>query len=82
LRVALAPIGLFRLVIGLGQGFQWLAAQELVDVILMQDASSRFVRGSVDSKAKTLALLRGDMTTTIAPFSVCQRRSPTLSGTR
>ncbi len=36
----------------------------------MADASDRFIGGSVDLKAKALTLLRGDITTVVAPFSI------------
>ena len=65
--------GLFHPVFGLVEGFQWLPEKELVEVIAREDASSRFIGGCVDLKAKTLTLLRGDMTAVIAPFATFQK---------
>jgi len=62
--------GLFHPVFGLVEGFQWLPHEELVEVIAKEDASSRFIGGCVDLVAKTLTLLRGDMTAVIAPFAI------------
>src|SRR5271166_6315792 len=52
-----ALIGLFHPVFGLGEGFQWLPREELVEVITRDDAADRFIGGSVDAKAKTLTLV-------------------------
>ena len=60
---------LFHPVFGLVEGFQWLPEEELVEVIAKEDASSRFIGGCVDLVTKTLTLLRGDMTTVIAPLA-------------
>jgi hypothetical protein len=38
--------------------------------VTRDDASDRFIGGSVDSKAKTLTLLRGDIEVMVAPFSL------------
>jgi len=65
-----ALLGLFHPVFGLGEGFQWLPKAELVEAITRDDAAERFLGGSVDLKAKTLTLLRGDMTAVVAPFSL------------
>jgi DNA-binding Xre family transcriptional regulator len=65
-----ALVGLFHPVFGLVDGFQWLPKEELVEVITRDDASDRFIGGSVDLKAKTLTLLRGDITAVVAPFSL------------
>jgi len=65
-----ALVGLFHPVFGLVDGFRWLPKEELVDVITRDDASGRLIGGSVDTKAKTLTLLRGDMTVVVAPFSL------------
>jgi hypothetical protein len=65
-----ALLGLFHPVFGLGEGFQWLLKQELVEAITRDDASERFIGGSADLKAKTLTLLRGDITAVVAPFSL------------
>jgi hypothetical protein len=65
-----ALLGLFYPVFGLVEGFQWLPKDEMVKAIMMADASGRFIGGSVDPKAKTLTLLRGDITAVVAPFSI------------
>ena len=65
-----ALLGLFHPVFGLVEGFQWLPKEELVDAITRDDASDRLIGGCVDSRAKTLTLLRGHMETVVAPFSI------------
>ena len=65
-----ALVGLFHPVFGLVEGFRWLAGEELLEAITRDDASDRFIGGSVDHQAKTLTLLRGDMTAVVAPFSM------------
>jgi hypothetical protein len=65
-----ALLGLFHPVFGLGEGFQWLPREELVEAITRDDAADRFIGGSVDPKAKTLTLLRGDIEAIVAPFSL------------
>jgi hypothetical protein len=65
-----ALVGLFHPVFGLVEGFQWLPKEELVEAITRDDATDRFIGGSVDLKAKTLTLLRGDITVVVAPFSL------------
>jgi hypothetical protein len=65
-----ALLGLFHPVFGLVEGFQWLPTEELVEAITRDDASDRFIGGSVDPKAKALTLLRGDITAVVAPFSL------------
>jgi hypothetical protein len=62
-------LGLFHPVFGLGEGSRLLPAPELIEAITTKDAADRFVGGSVDRKAKTLMLLRGDITAIVAPFS-------------
>lgn len=64
-----ALVGLFHPVFGLGEGFQWLPKEELVEALTRNDAADRFLGGSVDHRAKTLTLLRGDVTAVVAPFS-------------
>ena len=68
-----ALLGLFHPVFGLVEGFQWLPKEELVEVITRDDASDRFIGGSVDPKAKTLTLLRGDIEAVVAPFAIFQK---------
>jgi hypothetical protein len=65
-----ALLGLFRPVFGLVEGFHWLPGEELVEAITNEDAAERFIGGSVDAKAKTLTLLRGDVEAVVAPFSL------------
>jgi hypothetical protein len=65
-----ALLGLFHPVFGLVEGFQWLPKHELVEVVTRDDASDRFIGGSVDSTAKTLTLLRGNIEVMVAPFSL------------
>jgi hypothetical protein len=65
-----ALLGLFHPVFGLVEGFQWLPKEELVDAITREDAADRFIGGGVDAKAKTLTLLRGDITAMVAPFTL------------
>jgi hypothetical protein len=67
-----ALLGLFHPVFGLVEGFQWLPKEELVEVITRDDASDRFIGGSVDPRAKTLTLLRGDIEAVVAPFAIFQ----------
>jgi hypothetical protein len=67
-----ALLGLFHPVFGVVGGFRWLPKEELVEVIARADASDRFIGGSVDPKAKTLTLLRGDIEAVVAPFAIFQ----------
>jgi hypothetical protein len=67
-----ALLGLFHPVFGLVEGFQWLPKEELLEAITREDAAERFIGGSVDTKAKALTLLRGDMETLVAPFAIFQ----------
>jgi DNA-binding Xre family transcriptional regulator len=65
-----ALLGLFHPVFGLVEGFHWLAKEELVEAMTRDDAADRFIGGSVDLKAKTLTLLRGNLQAVVAPFSL------------
>jgi hypothetical protein len=65
-----ALLGLFHPVFGVVEGFQWLPTDELIEVIIVDDASDRFIGGSVDLKSKTMTLLRGDITALYVPFSL------------
>jgi hypothetical protein len=65
-----ALVGLFHPVFGLVEGFHWLGKEDLVEAITRDDAADRFIGGSVDHQAKTLTLLRGDVTVVVAPFSL------------
>jgi hypothetical protein len=65
-----ALLGLFHPVFGLVEGFHWLSHAELVEVITREDACDRFIGGSVDARAKTVTLLRGDLAAIVAPFAI------------
>lgn len=65
-----ALFGLFHPVFGLVEGFQSLPKEELVEAITREDAPSRFIGGSIDHTARTLTLLRGDITAVVGPFSL------------
>jgi hypothetical protein len=65
-----ALLGLFDSpVFGLIEGFHWLPSDELIAALMRDDASDRFIGGSVDPKAKALTLLRGNLKTVVVPFS-------------
>ena len=68
-----ALLGLFHQVFGLVEGLRWLPRSELVEAIARDDSADRFIGGSVDRKAKILTLLRGDITTLLAPFRLFSR---------
>jgi hypothetical protein len=68
-----ALLSIFHPIFGLVEGFQWLPKDELVDVITRDDASDRFLGGSVDAKAKTLTLLRGNIEAVVASFAMFQK---------
>jgi hypothetical protein len=65
-----ALLRLFHPVFGLIDEFRWLPRSELIAVITRDDSSDRFIGGSVDLKAKALALLRGNLEMVVAPFSL------------
>ena len=65
-----ALVGLFYPVFGLVEGFRWLPKEQMVEAITSDDASDRVIGGSVDSKAKTVTLVRGNIEALVAPFSV------------
>ena len=79
-----ALLGLFHPVFGLGGESRWLRPAELVAAITADDSADRFIGGSVDLKAKTVALVRGDITAVVAPFRLFgrsgDRRRPTFRG--
>ena len=54
-------------------GMKWLPTSELLEAITADDSSDRFIGGSVDRKAKTLTLLRGDITAIVAPSRIFPR---------
>jgi hypothetical protein len=68
-----ALLGLFNRVHGLVDGFRWLPSDELVAVIVRDDAADRIIGGIVDSKAKAIALLRGNLKTIVAPVSLFEK---------
>ncbi len=55
-------------VVGPGEGSRWLPTQELVAAVASSDSGNLIIAGSVDLEAKTLTLLRGDLTTIVVPF--------------
>ena len=65
-----ALLGLFDPVFGLVEGFRWLPTGELVAALTTEDAGDRILGGSADPKAKALTLLRGNLQTVVAPFSI------------
>src|SRR5262249_16013860 len=68
-----ALLGLFHPVAGLVEGFEWLSKDELVEALTRADAADRLIGGSVDSKAKALTLLRGNLAAVVAPFAMFQK---------
>jgi hypothetical protein len=62
-------IGLFRHVIGAIDGYVWLPFIEFPVVVAGKDAGDRFIGGAVDPMTQTVALMRGDFTTIVVPFS-------------
>ena len=68
-----ALLSLFHPVFGLVEGFKWLPKEELVEAITRNDASDRFIGGSVDPKSKALTLLRGDLQAVVAPFAIFKK---------
>ena len=65
--------GLFHPVHGLVEGFQWLVDEELIEAVARNDALDRLIGGSVDLKAKTLTLVRGNLEAVIVPFASFQQ---------
>lgn len=63
-------LSLFHPVSGLVEGFRWLPREELVAVLTRAEAAERFIGGNVDVKAKALTLLRGDLSTVVAPMAL------------
>ncbi len=64
-----ALLRFFNPVFGLVEGFRWLPHSELIPAIMREDASDRFIGGSVDVKSKVLTLLRGNEDAMVVPFS-------------
>jgi len=65
-----ALLSLFHPVSGLVEGFRWLPPEELIAVITRDDAADRFIGGNVDERAEALTLLRGDLSTVVAPMAM------------
>jgi hypothetical protein len=76
---SIPALQLFKSVFGLIEGIRWLPLPELLAVVAREDASDRFVAGCVDSKAKSLTLLRGDLQLVVAPLSMFK---PSGDGTK
>ncbi len=61
--------GLFERVIGAIPGYTWLPLEELPTVVSGKDAADRFIGGAADAQGRTVALVRGNLTTLVVPFS-------------
>jgi len=61
--------GLFERVVGATTGYSWLPIEELVNVVSGKDAPDRFIGGAADHEGETLALVRGNLSTLVVPFS-------------
>ena len=61
--------GLFRNVVGAIPGYTWLPREEIPTVLSGKDASERFIGGAADSQGKTIALIRGNLSTLVVPFA-------------
>lgn len=61
--------GLFHRVVGAIAGYRWLPVAELPTVLSATGAADRFIGGAVDEISKTVALVRGDLSTVVAPFA-------------
>ena len=61
--------GLFERVVGTSPGYSWLPVAELMNVVSGKDAPDRFIGGAADRHSETLALVRGNLTTLVVPFS-------------
>jgi hypothetical protein len=61
--------GLFERVIGAIAGYRWLPFDELPTVLSGKDAADRFIGGAADVAGETLALVRGNLTTIVVPFT-------------
>jgi hypothetical protein len=60
---------LFDRLIGASPGYAWLPVLELMTVISGENAPDRFIGGVADPARETLALVRGDLSTHVIPFS-------------
>jgi len=61
--------GLFERVIGAIPGYSWLPVEELPTVLSGKDAADRFIGGAADAQGKTVALVRGNLSTLVVPFA-------------
>ena len=61
--------GLFERVIGAIPGYRWLPREELPAVLSGRNAADRFIGGAADAEGKTIALVRGNLTTLVVPFA-------------
>ena len=61
--------GIFERVIGANAGYRWLPHEELPALFSGRDAADRFIGGAADPQSGTLALVRGNLTTLVVPFS-------------
>ena len=64
-----ALLGIFKAVVGYGADYRWLPLDELVHVIAGDEAEHRFIGGAADHETESLALVRGDGSTLVVPFS-------------
>lgn len=60
--------GLFERVIGATAIHAWLPAEEMPAVLIGKDAAERFIGGFADSQGRTIALVRGNLSTLVVPF--------------
>jgi hypothetical protein len=60
--------GFFERVVGAIAGYAWLPAEELPTVLIGKDATDRFIGGAADLRGKTIALVRGNLSTLVVPF--------------
>jgi hypothetical protein len=61
--------GLFERVIGANAAYRWLPVEELATVLSGKGAADRFIGGAVDAEGKTIALVRGNLSTLVVPFA-------------
>lgn len=61
--------GLFERVVGAAAGYRWLPLAEVPVVLSAKDSADRFLGGAADPRSRTLALVRGDLTSLVVPFA-------------
>jgi hypothetical protein len=61
--------GLFERVTGASPAYSWLPVKELMTVVSGKDAFDRFIGGAADPAREALALVRGNLSTLVIPFS-------------